>query len=249
MIFIKKYYDKSQQCFIFTETTRDYMSNCIKDITHNEAFELLTESELLVLENNKTSIKYDKGEVLIKQGTLSNSIIFVKKGISKIYIEGSQKNIILTIKRDNNFLGLSSLYTEDKTYQYTVSALEKCKVELYDKMAFKEVLKSNVAFSNEIIKYINHNTSRFYKRLLCITEKNSRGKVADMILCLSNHIFGCIEFTIPLSRQELAEFAGLSMENTIRILKEFEADKLIKLKGKSFKIKNKSMLERISEFG
>jgi len=225
------------------------MSNCIKDISHIEAFDLLSQEDLQILEDNKTSIKYDKGEVIFKQGTPANSILFVKKGISKLFIEGSQKKIILTIKRDNNFLGISSLYTKDKTYQFTATALEKCKIHLYDKLAFKEVLNGNAAFSNEIIKFINHNTARIYARLLCVTEKNSRGKVADMILCLSNNIFGCLSFTIPLSRQELAEFAGLSMENTIRILKEFENDKIITLNGKKFDILNKEMLVRISEFG
>lgn len=225
------------------------MSNCIKDITHNSAFDLLSLEEKAILDNNKTNINYSKGEVILKQGTLANSILYVNSGLSKLFVEGTQKKIILTIKRDHNFLGLSSIYHKDKTYQYSATALEDCKLDLYDKESFKKVLNMNINFANEIIRFINHNTAKIYARFLCVTEKNARGKVADMILCLSNNIFGCLEFTIPLSRQELAEFAGLSMENTIRILKEFEGDKLIKLQGKNFNIIEKSKLERISEFG
>ena len=225
------------------------MSNCIKDISHEPAFYMLTESEKNILNENKISVKYDKSEVIIKQGTFVNNILFVKKGLSKLYIEGTQKKIILTIKRESNFLGLSSLYYDKKTYLYSATALEKCEIDLYEKQSFKQVLSQNVDFSNEIIRYINHNTAKIYGRFLCVTEKNARGKVADMILCFANNIFGCNDFKIPMSRQDLAEFAGLSMENTIRILKEFESDKLIELKGKEFKILRKDILERISEYG
>ncbi len=225
------------------------MSNCIKDISHTSAFSHLTNTETNILERNKTTITYKKNEYIIKQGTFANNILFIKKGLAKLFIEGNQKRIILTIKMADNFLGLSSLYYDKKLYLYSASVLEDCEIDLYDKQAFKHVLSQNVDFANEMIKFLNHNSARIYSRLLCVTEKNARGKVADMILCLANNIFNCFEFTIPLSRQELAEFAGLSMENTIRILKEFENDKLIKLKGKDFKIINPEMLERISEYG
>ena len=225
------------------------MSNCIKDISHREAMDCLTVSEKNLLDRNKTIVSYDRGEYIIKQGTFANNILLINRGLAKLFIEGSQKRIILTIKMTDNFLGLSSLYYAKKTYLYSASALEKCEIVLYDKQAFKHVLSQNVEFANKIIKFLNHNSAKIYARLLCVTEKNARGKVADMIICLANNIFGCHEFTIPLTRQELAEFAGLSMENTIRILKEFENDKIIELKGKSFKILDIDMLERISEYG
>lgn len=70
-----------------------------------------------------------------------------------------------------------------------------------------------------------------------------------MLLCFANNLFGCFEFTIPLSRMDLAEFADLSMENTIRILKEFDKDGIITLDGKKLSIINVEALERISQFG
>ncbi len=225
------------------------MPYCIKDISHTGAFRLLSEEEENILNRNKTHLKYSKGEVILKQGTLANSILYVQKGLSKLFVEGTQKKVIVTIKRDDNFLGLSSIYHVDKTYQYSATALEECEIDVYDKESFKTVLSQNIGFSNEIIRYLNHSTAKIYSRFLCVTEKNARGKVADMILCFANNIFGCNKFTIPLSRQELAEFAGLSMENTIRILKEFESDNIIKLKGKNFNIRNLEVLERISDYG
>lgn len=225
------------------------MSNCIKDLSHSTAFELLSSEEREILEKKKVTIKYEKGEAIIKQGTLANSMLFINKGMSKLFVEGTQKKVIITIKAENSFLGLSSIYQKYQTHQYSVTALEHNEISVYDKDDFKKVMNLNIAFANEIVMYLNHVTSKIYARFLCVAEKNARGKVADMILCMANNLFGCLSFTIPLSRQELAEFAGLSMENTIRILKEFESDNLIKLKNKTFEIIEKEKLERISKFG
>jgi signal-transduction protein with cAMP-binding, CBS, and nucleotidyltransferase domain len=67
------------------------MSNCIKDLSHSKAFELLSSVEREILEKKKVTIKYEKGEAIIKQGTLANSMLFINKGMSKLFVEGTQK--------------------------------------------------------------------------------------------------------------------------------------------------------------
>ncbi len=225
------------------------MSDCLKDMQHQTAFELLSDDEKNILEENKTTISYKKNEIILKQGTIANTILYSKSGLFKLHIEGTKKDIILAIKKDKAFLGLSSLYYINKTYLYSVTALKNCEVDIYDKESFKSVLSKNANFSNEIVKYINHNSARIFNRFLCVAEKNARGKVADMLLCFANNIYESLEYTLAMTRQELADFVGLSMENTIRILKEFEVDKLIKMNGKNIEITNKDVLEKISDFG
>jgi CRP-like cAMP-binding protein len=225
------------------------MATCIQEIDHDLAFDFLTEDEAAFLESNKSSLNYKKGEIILKQGTFANNILFIKTGLCKIYIQGIQKKIVLTLKKEKNFLGITSLYYDKKLYLYSASALEECEIDFYDKEAFKEVMKKNALFTNEIVKYLNHNSVKIYGRIACLAEKNARGKVADMLLCFANNLFGCFEFTVPLSRMDLAEFADLSMENTIRILKEFEKDGIITLDGKKLSILNVEALERISQFG
>ncbi|MGE5356750.1 MAG: Crp/Fnr family transcriptional regulator [Deltaproteobacteria bacterium] len=225
------------------------MATCIKDIDHDVAFDYLSDEESSFLEKNKSSLKYNKGEVILKQGTFANNILFVRTGLCKIYIQGTQKKVILTLKKEKNFLGITSLYYDKKLYLYSASAIEDCEIDFYDKESFKQVMRNNALFSNEIVKYLNYNSVKIYGRIACLAEKNARGKVADMLLCFANNLFGCLEFTVPLSRQDLAEFADLSMENTIRILKEFEKDGLISVDGKTIAILNVEALERIRQFG
>ncbi len=225
------------------------MSNCVKDISHEEAFEFLNEEERGILEKNKTRVRYSKSEVIIKQGSLANSVLFVREGLTQVYVEKTTKKVIISIKGRKNFLGLSSIFQDDNVYQYSATALDECDIDIYHRKSFYKILETNIKFSNEILRYVNHNQSKIFNRFLCLVEKNARGKVADMILCLANNIYGCLNFEIHLTRREMAEFAGLSMENTVRILKEFERDNLIKIKGKNFQVVDVDKLELISEYG
>lgn len=225
------------------------LQDCLSDIKHLQAFELLSDSDRVILDKNKKTLFYKKNDILLKQGTLANSIVFSKSGFFKLSMEGNQKNIILTFKGNETFLGLSSLCNEDNIYLYTATTTENCEVEIYDKSSFREVLSRNVAFSNEIIKYLNHNSSRIFKRFMNMMEKNSRGKVAFMLVCMANSVYFNNEYTMSLSRQDMADFLGISMENVIRILKELENDNLIEVNGKSFKLINIESLNKVCEFG
>ena len=223
--------------------------DCLSDIKHNHAFNLLNDSDQAILNKNKKAVHYKKNDIILKQGTIANSIVFSKTGFFKLSMEGNQKNIILTFKGNETFLGLSSLCCEQNIYLYTVTATEDCEVDIYDNASFKEVLSRNVAFSNEIIKFLNHNSSRIFKRFMNMMEKNSRGKVAFMLVCMANSVYFKNEYTMSLSRQDMADFLGISMESVIRILKELENDELIEVNGKSFKLVNINSLHKVCEFG
>lgn len=223
--------------------------DCLKDIKHNHVFNLLNDSDRAILDKNKKTIYYKKNDIILKQGTVANSIVFSKTGFFKLGMEGNQKNIILILKGNQTFLGLSSLFCEEKVYLYTVTATEDCEVDIYDNASFKEVLNRNVAFSNEIIKFLNHNSSRIFKRFMNMMEKNSRGKVAFMLVCMANSVYFSNEYTMSLSRQDMADFLGLSMENVIRIIKELENDGLIEVNGKTIKLLNLNSLHKVCEFG
>jgi len=77
----------------------------------------------------------------------------------------------------------------------------------------------------------------------------SYGRLADLLLCLAGNIFRSETFLLDITRKELAELAGMSTENVIRILKQFQKDKLISLDGKTFGIIDRDGLRKICSIG
>jgi CRP/FNR family transcriptional regulator len=73
--------------------------------------------------------------------------------------------------------------------------------------------------------------------------------MATVLLSLAPENFGGEELVRHLSRRELADFAGISTEGAVKVLKSFEKDGLIRLEEKNIIILDKTRLEGISRTG
>jgi CRP/FNR family transcriptional regulator len=73
--------------------------------------------------------------------------------------------------------------------------------------------------------------------------------MADGLLYLSNDFYRSSEFEMNLSRQDLADLTAMSKDSVIRILKEFEKERIISFRSKKMKILKKDVLFDLSEKG
>ena len=107
----------------------------------------------------------------------------------------------------------------------------------------------NPAFAKGVINILISNSIQINGRFFCLTHKQSYGRLADILICLADRIFFSHEFELNLTRKDLAELSGISLETVVRILKKFKEETLIQLDGSNFKILDYDRLKRISETG
>jgi len=224
-------------------------NSCVVSSRPIDCFEALSEKERKFLDKHKIELEYRPGETIIKQGSFYGNVAFLKEGLVKVYLEGDHKDLSLKIVSANKFLGLSSLHESKNTYLYSASAFIPCRVALYDKKVFTDIMKTNAMFTYNIVNILNENTDQIYTRFFCMTCKQAHGKIADLLLCLSGRVFKDTEFNLPISRGDFAELISLSVESVSRILKEFKEENLIEIKGSTFILKDIASLEKISNFG
>ena len=215
-----------------------YGENCMLE-------DILGEGSVSNIEHQE--LDYSKGENIIKQGTIAPHVIFVKKGMVKIFLEHKDRKQVLCIER-GGFVGLESMYN-DKFFQYSVSAVTDVKVCLIEIESFKNHIETNALFGAKIIKHINNRTKNLYKRIITLTQKQAHARVADVLICFVERIFGETTFELPFTRKEFAEMTTLSVESLSRILKEFKVDKIVESDGKSFDIVDFDKLKTISNVG
>ena len=96
---------------------------------------------------------------------------------------------------------------------------------------------------------ISYASSKVINNFIKLSSRNLRGRLAYIILNFSDNIYKTDSFDLPLSRKEIAELIGMTVENVIRILSEFKKDGIINIDGKSIDILDKKKLQMISEFG
>ena len=224
-------------------------NSCTLNKAIADCFEKLTDEELLLLEENHVVLTYKKGENLCKQGTLASHIMYICNGLVKVFMENETSSLILKVLPTGNMLGLTALLDGSNVFRYSASAYQDCSVRLMDIGIFKKIILQNPAFANEVINILCENLIQTQTRFFSYTQKQSYGKLADTLICLSCNIFKAEGFELNLTRKELAELTGLTPESVIRILSKFKNDKLIHMEGKMIHILDMTKLKQISDYG
>jgi len=224
-------------------------SACTLSFHQCRCFELLTPEQKVFLDENSVRIKYRKGEIIAKQGGFVSHVIYMEKGLAKVFLESGSNSLVLRITPDRNFLGLSSISEANPYFPYSAMTYMDSEIRQIEVKAFRKLMEQNFAFSKEIIDILSSNSLQIYGRFYCFTYKQAFGRLADILLCLADRIFKACEFDLPLSRKELAELSGMSSETVIRMLKEFNDEGLIRMEGKSIEVLDYERIKQISETG
>lgn len=205
--------------------------------------------ELALINDKKTQLTYIRGENLFKQGAFAPNVLFIIDGLVKIYLQtGYEKQINISVARAGDFLAFSSVFGEN-VYNYSAIALKDSKICMIDKEGLKQLLKSNPDFAIKVTARSLKNEQHVYEIIKNISYKQMRGKLASALLYLSDDDLVDENVFQFLTRQDIADFAAIAPESTIKFLKEFEKDGIITLKGKDIIISNRVKLDEISRKG
>ena len=224
-------------------------TSCTVADDHCKCFDALTEEQLALLEKKQVTVEYNKGEIIAKHGAFASHVIFLCEGLVKVYIEHGEQTLILKIISPGNLVGLSSLAEGDEVFQYSAAAYQKSIARLIDISTFKQLIRENGLFASKVISILSENSNQINNRFFCLTHRQSYGRLADLLLCLAGRVFKSETFELDLTRKELAELAGMSTENVIRILKKFQDDKLVTMNGKIIALNDLDALQRICDLG
>jgi CRP-like cAMP-binding protein len=212
-------------------------------------FQMLSPEEAEVVRSSKTQVLFRKDDNLTKQGAFASYVLFIIDGFAKQYLEGDGvKNYNLRIVKPGEFLGLSAVFSEN-TFNYSTVAITDCHVFLVEKEAVGKVVKQNGMFGFNIIKRYCEQNTNLINTVRNLMYKQMNGRMADALLYIDSLKFEKSEIFQLLSRKDMADFAGISTESTVKLLKLFEKDGLIKLNEKDIKILKHAELLEISRRG
>lgn len=212
-------------------------------------FQMLSPEEAELVRASKTQVLFRKGDNLTKQGAFASYALFVINGLAKQYIEGdSSKNFNLRIIKPGEFVGLSAIFTKN-TFNYSSVALTDCQVFLVEKEAITSVIKQNGLFGFNMIKRYCEQNANLFDTLRTVMYKQMNGRLADTLLYVDGLKPENPDVFQLLSRKDIADFAGISTESAVKLLKSFEKDGLIELNEKDIVLLNHRELGEISKKG
>lgn len=213
------------------------------------ALQFISEKEFTKIDKASVKLKFKKGETILKQGGLSTNIVYLEKGIVKFnYQNETDKNLILTIVSAPKILGGANLFYKDNNL-FSFVAVEDCEVFFINSNTLFDVMMENAKFSIMLFQVASEMFKKSIINFISLAYKQKEGRIADILLYLSNEVYNDTDFVLSLTRKEIAEFAGCSPENVIMTLSKWQHEKIIELDGKRVHIVDIEKLKYISKIG
>ncbi|MCD4711485.1 MAG: Crp/Fnr family transcriptional regulator [Bacteroidales bacterium] len=214
-----------------------------------DCFQLISREDLESLSENRTQIIYLKGETVFKQGAFAPHVLFIQSGLIRVYLQtGRNKVQNLWISKSGDFLAFSSLFGE-RTYSYSAVAMKDAELLMIDKDSMRNLLQTNSEFGFRITSKNYRSEKHLMELVASLSYKQMRGKLATALLYLTSEILRGEEVFSYLTRQDIADFASISVESVIKFLKEFEKEGILALDNKNITVTDPKRLSEISATG
>jgi CRP/FNR family transcriptional regulator len=222
--------------------------DCLHCFKQNDAFKLMTETELISMNDARMEVHFKAGEIIYKQGTPLTHLVIIHSGYGKIYMESPRsRNLILTFTKAYDINGGVGVFL-DRRHHSSLMAVTDCDACFIEVDAFISVLRSNKDFMEAYLKEYSERVLHIYHQFATLTQKNMESRMAESIIYLTNEIFrnGSIK---NVSKQDLAELTAMTKESAIRVLKTFKDDGYIELVDHTINVLDKKSLEQIMKYG
>jgi len=223
------------------------LCTCEKCKIRNYFFKTLQPEDLKNFCNARTELIVPSGKTFIVQGKKIKSFKYLQSGLIKLHKKDNNgREQIISFGKPSDFVSIHNIFAEDY-YSYSVTAIEKSSICTFDMNLIMNLIKTNGEFAFKIIQTTTKASNKIISNSLDLIRKSMYGKVAGVILFFYLKVYKTKEFELPVSRKEIAQYTGLSIETVIRVISEFRRDGLIKVYGKSIEIVDESGLVFIYE--
>lgn len=212
-------------------------NNCRGELCASKVpiFENLNNEELLKIVNTINHKEYAKGDVVFTEGNVANTLFFINEGKIKLYkYTKDGKEQILHVLSEGDFFGELELIKPSK-YGFNSKAIIDSKVCTLTKDEMKEIMMKNPEIGIKVLEAVGERLSKVESLVQNLATNDVDSRMAylltDLMEKYGENIEKNISIELPLSREEMANFIGVTRETISRKLKKFEDEKLIKIVG------------------
>lgn len=223
---------------------------CHKDeclLCESLLFSGLTGSQVCQMHGVIHKKTYDPKAVLFREGTPTTHLFVLKSGYVKFTTSlPDGRNQGLRLGSAWQFIGLDAL--SDERYPYTVEALtpiEVCAVRYKDML---KLLEYNPQLPLRVITALNRELQHSNAMIRNLGMMSSTERVASFLLSILRSETEMVhEIPLPLSRTDMAEILGLTLETVSRVLSRMTREQIIWMQpgGRLLRILDAARLERL----
>lgn len=193
---------------------------------------------------------YDRGDLIFSEGDAGDVFIAIVTGRVKVFKSTpAGKEIILEIFGDGDPLGAVAVY-ERAPFPASALALESTQCVRIDQAAFFRLLEQDPEIVRGLLSGLTIRLAELTRRLAELTGARVEARFARLFLKLCDQIGrperGGTFVAMPLSRQELADLTGTTIETTIRIMSRWQKEDVLHTEKDGFVVLDRDALDEAS---
>lgn len=188
---------------------------------------------------------YDIDKVIYEEGSRSKYIFLIIEGTVKSYKFNEQGKMLTTsIYKEDDFFGYTS-FSKNVPYQDTSETIKPTKLVGLKKEKLMTLLNNNHKVVLDLVDLLADNLKDVKDQLLDMAYNSVHKKTSATLLKFAEKINYKSDDTIKISRQDLANVAGISTETLIRSISKLKKERIIEVDGRDIKILDLDALKTV----
>jgi len=201
-------------------------------------FGTFSDDQLRVLATMVMRRSAPRGSAIMHAGDPTDSLYIVISGRLKVMMgEADGKEVILSILGPGEFFGEMGLI-DDNPRSATVVAIEPCELLAVTKRAFRKCLDENVALAMAVMRVLVRRLREADRKIGSLAMLDVYGRVARLLLDMSEIVNGQKVVTRRLSKQDIARMVGASREMVSRVMKDLETSGYFEVRGSTIVLRD-----------
>ncbi|MFV0465765.1 MAG: Crp/Fnr family transcriptional regulator [Lachnospiraceae bacterium] len=208
---------------------------CISKVS---IFQQLSTLELVEILKKVHHIQVKKGDTLVQEGEQSSTLYIINTGIVKLSRSNSLgKEQIIALQTDGDIIGEYYLLSDYEPYHFSVIALSDVRICSLSKKDMDAILDDHPNLCRTMLTELSRKMIEIENKLQNISITETDSKVAFLLLQLYEK-FGYesadgYRIDNPLSREDMANFAGMTRETMSRYLSRLSKEGIIDISDKN----------------
>jgi CRP/FNR family cyclic AMP-dependent transcriptional regulator len=203
-------------------------------------FAAFSADELRELTTVVTRRSAPRGTAIMHEGDPTDSLYVVISGRLKVTVgEADGKETILAILSPGEFFGEMGLI-DDNPRSASVVALEPCEMLALTKRAFRKCLVENTELAMAVMRVLVRRLREADRKIGSLAMLDVYGRVARLLLDMSESVNGRRVVTKRLSKQDIAKMIGASREMVSKVMKDLQVSGYIEIEGSTIVLRDRA---------
>ncbi len=201
-------------------------------ISDKTVWATLGDEAMADLSDHRVASRYQKGDVIFHEGSPCTGLYNVCSGKVKLVRTGRVgRQTIVRIVGQGATLAETDLFRKDGRYGATAQAMEEVVLCFLSKPVLVEYLDANPSMTMSLVERLSEALHKMELRVESLATKDARLRLAEFLVELAEDegepVDDGIRIRLRLTREEIAEVIGATLETTIRLMSGFKKEAIV----------------------